>query len=84
VLLLSRNEAYSVRRLVTIAPLTTRARRIPVEVPLGTADGLPRDCVANLDGLTTVPQACLRERISRLSPEKMQEIAVAVRFALAI
>ena len=35
VLLLSRNEAYAVRELVTVAPVTTRMRHIPSEVPLG-------------------------------------------------
>jgi mRNA interferase MazF len=32
VVLISRNEAYRVRALVTIAPVTTRIRGIPVEV----------------------------------------------------
>ncbi|MGI0129901.1 MAG: type II toxin-antitoxin system PemK/MazF family toxin, partial [Thermoplasmata archaeon] len=49
VLLLSRNDAYEVRALVTVAPVTTRVRSIPVEVPLGAADGVPRACVMNLD-----------------------------------
>ena len=40
VLLLSRDEAYLVRELVTIAPLTTRVRQIPSEVPLGPGDGV--------------------------------------------
>ena len=35
VLLLSRDEAYAVRELVTVAPVTTRMRHIPSEVPLG-------------------------------------------------
>ena len=42
VVLLSRNEAYAVRELVTIAPVTTRVRRIPSEVPLSVKDGLPK------------------------------------------
>ena len=47
VILLSCDEAYEARRLVTVAPVTTRARRIPVEAPLGPKDGMPRECVAN-------------------------------------
>ena len=54
VVLLSRNEAYLVRDLVTIAPVTTRVRRIPTEVPLGPDAGLPKRCVANLDAITTM------------------------------
>ena len=35
VVLLSRNEAYHVRELVTITPVTSRVRDIPTEVALG-------------------------------------------------
>jgi mRNA interferase MazF len=84
VLLLSRNEAYSVRGLITVAPITTRVRGIPVEVALGPDDGLPRACVANLDSLTTVPKVWLRERICQLPPAKIEAVAAAVRFALAL
>jgi mRNA interferase MazF len=35
VLLLTRNAAYAVRTSVTVAPLTTTIREIPVEVSLG-------------------------------------------------
>ena len=56
VVLLSRNEAYAVRELVTVAPVTTRARNIPTEVRLGPAQGLPKACVANLDTITTIPR----------------------------
>ena len=67
VLLLSRNEAYTVRSLVIVAPVTTRIRDIPSEVPLGTDDGLPQDCVANLDTITTIPKDCLRSRLPCLA-----------------
>ncbi len=49
VLLISRNEAYIVRSLVIVAPVTTRIRNIPTEVPLSAAEGMSRDCVVNLD-----------------------------------
>ena len=52
VVLLSRDEAYAVRAQVTVAPVTTNRRRIPVEVDLGPEDGLPKMCVVNLDSLT--------------------------------
>src|SRR5438128_876447 len=59
VLLLSRDEAYLVRELVTVAPLTTRVRQIPSEVPLGPGDGVPKTCVVNLDTVTTIPRRTL-------------------------
>lgn len=84
VLLLSRNEAYAVRDLVTVAPITTRARRIPTEVVLGRAEGLPRRCVANLDTITTIPKSTLTARLTALPPHVMVRIEHALRFALAL
>lgn len=84
VVLLSRNEAYSVRALVCVAPVTTRIRRIASEVALGTADGLPQDCVANLDTITTIPKDCLKDRLTTLSAKKLDEIETATRFALGM
>lgn len=84
VLLLSRNEAYSVRSLVIVAPVTTRIRSIPSEVPLGADDGLPQDCVANLDTITTIPKDCLRSRLAVLSAKKLKEIEAAIHFALGM
>src|SRR5919197_3167270 len=84
VVLLSRNEAYAVRELVTVAPVTTRARRIPTEVPLGPAEGLPKACVANLDTITTIPRRTLTELIAPLPPEKLAAVERALIFALDI
>lgn len=42
VVLLSRDEAYSVRNSVTIAEVTSTIRNIPVEVNLGKEEGLPK------------------------------------------
>jgi mRNA interferase MazF len=84
VLLLSRDEAYAVRTQVTVAPITTRIRRIPVEVDLGPDDGLPRECVVNLDSLVTIPKADLIESIGLLSPQKIRQVEAALRFALGL
>ena len=84
VVLLSRDEAYSVRSLIIVAPVTTRIRRIPSEVPLGPDDGVPQDCVANLDTMTTIPKDCLVSRITTLSDKKLREVEAAIRFALGM
>jgi mRNA interferase MazF len=84
VLLLSRDEAYSVRELVTVAPITTRIRHIPTEVALGLEDGLPRPCVINLDSITTIAKSSLAERLSVLSTQKQVEVESALRFALGM
>ena len=83
-LLLSRNEAYRVRELVLVAPLTTRIRGIPSEVPLGLEDGLPRACVVNLDTIVTIARASLSERLASLSPEKLKAVEAALHFALGL
>ena len=72
------------RALVTVAPLTTKIRSIPVEVPLGPEDGLPTACVANLDSLVTIPKASLEQRIAPLSEDKLRAAEEALRFALAL
>jgi mRNA interferase MazF len=84
VVLLSRDEAYAVRSLLTVAPVTTRRRDIPVEVELGPDEGLPRPCVANLDIITTIPKARLRERIAYLPKEKRLALDAALRYALGL
>lgn len=84
VVLLSRNEAYAVRQLVTVAPITTRARQIPTEVPLGPAEGLPKACVANLDTVTTIPRRALTQLIGPLPLEKLIRVERALIFALGL
>ena len=84
VVLLSRDEAYAVRELVTVAPMTTRVRRIPTEVPLGPAEGLPKACVANLDVITTIPRRILTEPIGLLPPAKLVAVERALMFALGL
>ena len=82
--LLYRHEAYAVRELVTVAPITTRVRRIPTEVPLGPAEGLPKACVVNLDTITTIPRRTLTQPIGPLSPDKLAAVERALMFALGL
>ena len=82
VLLLSRDETYTVRSLVLIAPITTRIRHVPSEVFLGNNDGMPRECAANLDSITIIPKNCLREHLVSLNPQRLKEVENALRFVL--
>lgn len=82
VVLLSRDVAYRVRTSITIGIVARIARNIPVEVPLGKEDGMPQQCVVNLDDILTIPKARLTERINTLSPQKMPAVARAIIFAL--
>ncbi len=84
VVLISRDEAYSHRELVTIAPVSRRSRRIPAEVPLGPEDGMPVVCAVNLDSMTTVPKAGLQRQITTLSDYKLRAVNAAIHFALGL
>ena len=84
VLLLSRDEAYSVRDLVIVAPVTTRVRHIPSEVSLNLEDGLPKPCVINLDTIATIAKVSLVDKLTTLSAEKLRAVEVALHFALGM
>lgn len=80
--LVSRNQAYRVRASVSVVPLTQTVRRIPVEVPLGSEDGIPKKSVANADSIATVPMAWLEEYLVTLTPANLQALDRAIKFAL--
>jgi mRNA interferase MazF len=82
VLLLSRDGAYEFLNKVVAAEITTTIRHIPIEVPLGAAEGLPKKCVVNCDYLRTIAIQKLVERISRLPAQRIPEVKRAVGYAL--
>lgn len=84
VVLLSRDEAYSVRNAVTVAEVTSTIRNIPVEVNLGTGDGLSKKRVINLDTIITIRKELLTEKIAYLDSEKIDQVNKAIKFALDI
>ena len=84
VVLLSRDEAYPIRDLIIVAPVTTRIRGISAEVALGPEDGLPRASVANLDAMYTISKRQLQERITGLNKDKLEAVDSAIHFALGL
>ena len=83
--LLARDEAYDLLTWVAAAPLTTRMRHIPTEVPLAPGeDGVPSSSVVNLDNLQVIRAEWLDSRIVRLRSEKMQAVDRAIHFALGL
>lgn len=84
VVLLSRDEAYAIRNAVTVGEVTSTIRNIPVEVPLGPEDGLPKKCVVNLDTIVTIRKELLSERICLLRSDKIEQVNKAMKFALSI
>ena len=84
VLILTRDSIIPSLGEVTVAPLTARIRNIPSEVALSKDDGPPRECAVNCDHLQTVPRGRLGAPAGSLSAQKMEQVARAVRFALAL
>lgn len=80
-LVLTRQAAIPVLNAVLAVPATRTIREIPTEVVLGSRDGMPKACALSLDNLTTVPTSLLRERITRLSIERMGEVCRALSLA---
>lgn len=84
VVLLTRDSALPFLGEVTVAPVTRTIREIPTEVLLTAADGMPRDCVVNLDHVQTVPKADLGPVITTLSAQQMSQVRAALKFALGL
>lgn len=82
VVILTRDSALEFLGEVTIAPITTRIREIPTEVVLRPEDGMPRECVVNLDHVQTVSRGKVGALITTLSERKLMEIRLALLFAL--
>jgi mRNA interferase MazF len=82
VLVLSRDAVLGALERPLVAPLTTRVRDLPTEVPLDAGDGLPRPCVVSLDNVQPLAKALLVERVARLGPERMLEVCEALAAAV--
>ena len=82
VLVLTRDSALEFLGELTVAPITSTIRSMPSEVLLTSADGMPRDCVINLDHVQTVPRGRVGALITTLRSEKMPEVRSALLFSL--
>ncbi len=80
---LTRPEVIDVRHLVTVAEITTTIRGLAAEVPFDhDAANLERPCVINCDGLHTVAQEILTERVGSINNQTMAAVCHAVGYAL--
>ena len=81
-LVVSRDAANEVMQRVLVAPVTTRVRRVPSELPLGIAEGLPRECVASFDNLRPMAKSLLVRRLGNLDPGRLGELCEVVAATL--
>ena len=78
---LTRTAAIPVLRSLLVVPATRTIRGIPTEVFLDEDDGMPVECALSLDNVTVVPRALLTERITKLSPQRIDEVCRALSIA---
>jgi mRNA interferase MazF len=82
VLVLTRDSAIGHLSTVTVAPITSTVREVPSEVILDVDDGMKAPCVVNLHNPVTISQERLGKRVTSLSPQRMQEVCMALQFSL--
>jgi mRNA interferase MazF len=82
VLLLSRDRAHEYLTRVIVVEITSTIRDIPVEVDLGTAEGLRHRAVANFDNVHVVAKQRLLTRIGALRARRIAEVKRALGYAL--
>ena len=83
VLVLTRSEVLDVRSLVTVAEITASACGLAAEVAVAhEAIGLERESVINCDGLHTVAQSSLTDRVGMVDEFTLARVCTAVSYAL--
>jgi mRNA-degrading endonuclease toxin of MazEF toxin-antitoxin module len=82
VLVLTRDEVLDVRANVTVVEITTHARGLTVEVPIEPEAGIDEPSVANGDGLHTVAQRRLTQRIGVVDDDVLADVCAAIAMAL--
>lgn len=84
VLVLTRAGVRPHRSRITVAPITSTARGLSVEVPVGPEDGLDRESVVNLDDVMTILVEDLGPQIGELAHAKEAALAAAVFHAFEL
>jgi mRNA interferase MazF len=78
----SRDAANLVMTRVLVAPITSRIRGVPSELPVGPDEGLPIESVASFDKVQHFPKSMLTRRIGALDAARSHEICRAAGAAL--
>lgn len=83
VVVLTRPEVIDVRRLVTVAEISSTLRGLATEVQLDHREvGLDRDCAINCDGLHTMEQSTLIRRVGSVDDLTLANVCWAVNYSL--
>jgi mRNA interferase MazF len=83
VLVLTRDPVAERIGAIVVAACTRTVRGVSSELPLGPDDGMPEACVASFDNLHTLRRSLFRHRITRLTPQRMQDACRTLTIALS-
>ena len=81
VLVLTRELVRPYMRRVTVAPITTNARGLSTELPVGPANGLDAECVVSCDNIVTVPASALGPQVGVLLAVQERALTAAIQAA---
>lgn len=84
VLVLSRAEINTVRENIVVALVTRTVRNIPLEIPVGKAEGLSKEGVVSLGDVYTVSKSLLSEKKGQLSVDKLEKMQEGLKLLFAL
>lgn len=84
VVIVSRHDDDAPRALVIYVPLTTQHRGSRHEVVLPSLGFLRQESVANVQGISSLPQVRLERRLGRIPDSVLKEVRSAISFALEL
>ena len=82
IIVLTRNPMGRYLNAVIVAPVTSTVRGVSTEVPVGPADGIRAQSVANLDNVQLVARERLRRRVGTATLETMGALCRALAVAV--
>ncbi len=81
VVILTREGVRGVMTRVSIAPITSRSKGLPTEVPVGVRNGLEVGSAVSCDNITTIRATDIGRQVGWLLPEQEGDLARAISHA---
>jgi mRNA interferase MazF len=84
VVVLTREPVRAAMRRVTVAPITSTAKGLSTEVPVGPGNGLDEPCVISCDNIITIDKRALGRHIGFLFERQEADLTAAIVNAFAL
>ncbi|WP_182376282.1 type II toxin-antitoxin system PemK/MazF family toxin [Nocardioides sp. WS12] len=84
VLVLTREPVRGAMRRVTVALITSTAKGLSTEVPVGPANGLEESCVVSCDNIITIDKRSLGRHVGFFFDRQEADLAAAIVSAFAL